>query len=157
MSQGPAHTPESSALRLQDFNEPVLRLATAPNVQKNMSGQSEFGEQRVDFVDGDFASACEVLASRQGHQPFDIVLTSESIYNDVSARQLIEGCHQCLAGDGCAYVAAKSHYFGVAQAGGLAKFKRMVEEDGRLEWEVARRVDDGVSNVREVLRLTRMR
>jgi SAM-dependent methyltransferase len=139
----------------QDFNEPVLRMAAAPNVRKNVEALSTSSAENVKFVDGDFESACTLLASKPDLCPFDIVLTSESIYNDRSAQQILDGCDQCLATNGCVYVAAKSHYFGVAQAGGLAKFKRMVDQDGRFCWEVTRRADDGMSNVREVLLLKR--
>ena len=140
---------------LQDFNEPVLRMATAPNVARNVQGATRLGQDVVTFVDGDFQSACALLASGDAFCPFDIIMTSESIYNDSSARQILAGCDQCLSQQGCAYVAAKSHYFGVAQAGGLAKFKGMVKQDNRFCWEVTRRVDDGLSNVREVLLLRR--
>ena len=54
--------------------------------------------------------------------------------------------------DGVIYVAAKAYYFGVG--GGSRAWLRACEEDGTFVCEVVRRVEDGKSNLREIIRMT---
>lgn len=123
-----------------------------PNVAFNADAAAQ---RRAAFLCGDFASACTLLAQASAFRPFDLVLTAESIYNAHSAQQILEGCDACLSAAGRVVLAAKSHYFGVG--GGLAAFKAQVARHGAFEARVMRRIDDGASNVREVLQLTRRR
>lgn len=109
--------------------------------------------KRCRFMSGDFKSVCSSLASEAGGPSFDLVVTSESIYNPRSAQQILDGCRECLKPDGVLLVASKSHYFGVG--GGLAAFKKLVETDGGFSLSVDWRSDDGASNIREVLLLQR--
>lgn len=128
----------------------VLTAATMPNVALNCTIYGvPLTDGRVTFVSGDFLSACQHLAKQPSFVPFDLVLTSESIYNIQSAKQLLKGCAECLAKDGCLLLAAKIHYFGVG--GSLAGFKRLAETDGQFVCTVVHRMDDGASNVREIL------
>lgn len=59
---------------------------------------------------------------------------------------------QCLKSPtGFCLLAAKSFYFGVG--GGIAAFKKLVQEDGRLTCTTIKVIDDGLSNKREILHL----
>jgi hypothetical protein len=155
MASNSAFTAEFMPMRvaMQDFNEPVLRLCTAPNVAKNCEQNQLEPACSARYISGDFESACAMLAASNGFVPFDVIITSESVYNDASAHQIVQGCDKCLSQQGCVYVASKSHYFGVG--GGLVKFKGLIDGDGRFSWCLVRRWDDGQSNIREVLRLVR--
>ena len=126
---------------------------TAANVGKNAETHSLDLKHEARYLAGDFGSACSMLRSDAAFKPFDIILTAETVYNEASARQIVQGCQECLTNDGRVYVASKSHYFGVG--GGLAKFKRLLDQDGRFSWSMVRRWDDGNSNIREVLKLVR--
>lgn len=137
---------------VQDLNKAVLQLATMPNVSGN-AGADISALRRARFLCGDFASACSLLAEHEGLASFDLILTSESIYNVHSAQQILDGCSQCLKPGGQALVAAKQYYFGVG--GSVATFKEMVSKGADFDSAVVRRIDDGASNVREVLMLTR--
>lgn len=53
---------------------------------------------------------------------------------------------------GEAYVAAKSYYFGVG--GSTAAFRGLVERDGELVAVDLGSIQDGVSNKRELIKLT---
>jgi hypothetical protein len=121
-----------------------------PNVALNCANYGILTtDGRISFVSGDFLSTCQHLAKLPSFVPFDLVLTSESIYNTESAKQLLKGCAACMAQDGCLLLAAKSHYFGVG--GSLAAFKKLAEADGQFVCTVVHRIDDGASNVREIL------
>lgn len=136
----------------QDFNSEVLKAATLANVCTTLRDHGRPGDiARCRFVSGDFESVCTLLAPSTMGPAFDLVVTSESIYNPRSAQQILDGCKSCLKRDGVLLVASKSHYFGVG--GGLAAFKKMVAKDGHFSLEVDWRSDDGASNIREVLLL----
>ena len=53
---------------------------------------------------------------------------------------------------GCAYIAAKTYYFGVG--GGTSSFKQLLKQEGMLEARVVAMLDDGKGNKREILKLT---
>jgi hypothetical protein len=145
---------QGSTQYLQDFNKQVLTAATMPNVALNCTKYDiSLTDGQPLFVAGDFLSTCKYLAMQPSFVPFDLVLTSESIYNMQSAKQLLQGCGECMRENGCLLLAAKSHYFGVG--GGLAAFKRLAEVDGQFVCSVVSRIDDGASNVREILCLHR--
>lgn len=135
-----------------DFNEAVLLGATHPNVEA-AARQHGAAADRARYISGDFASVSGHLCHEPGFQPFDMILTAESIYNLQSARQVVGCCMQCMTEGGMAYIAAKSHYFGVG--GGLAAFKRLVDAEPSLRVTDIIKFDDGVSNVREVLVITK--
>ncbi|EOD19321.1 hypothetical protein EMIHUDRAFT_45571, partial [Emiliania huxleyi CCMP1516] len=81
---------------------------------------------------------------------FDLILTSDTIYDAGAARRLWHLiASQLRRPVGLALVAAKSYYFGVG--GSVAAFRTLVEEDGRFSCTSARVVEDGASNRREVL------
>lgn len=121
-----------------------------PNVALNTHAAAQ---RRAAFLCGDFASACALLSQARGFQCFDLILTAESIYNPHSAQQILEGCDVCLSRHGRVLIAAKSHYFGVG--GGLAAFKSQVARHRAFDICVVQRIDNGASNVREVLQLER--
>jgi hypothetical protein len=81
---------------------------------------------------------------------FDLILSSETIYESESAARL---CGLILAQlrrpSGVALVAAKSYYFGVG--GSVAAFRSRVEADGRFTCSTVKVIEDGASNRREVL------
>lgn len=80
------------------------------------------------------------------------MLTAETIYSPEAQRSLLAAIKACLRpGAGLAYVASKSHYFGVG--GGTAAFAALAAADGTFECSQAAVLDDGLSNRREILRL----
>lgn len=130
----------------------VLAHATAPNVIRN-TDQQKNNRSEAHFVDGDFQSAAKMISASFGPKSCDVILTAESIYNSNSAQQLLEAFDLCLTEQGSMLLAAKSFYFGVG--GSIASFKKRVETDGRFNWQVLTRIDDGTNNVREVLFMSR--
>jgi hypothetical protein len=141
-------------LDVQDLNQAVLELATAPNVRANLqTKRMDVADQEISFVDGDFHKAAIAVAERLGAKCCDYILTAESIYNTNSAHQLLQACDVCLSDSGAVLLAAKRYYFGVG--GSLAAFKKMVDLQGLFQWDNVATIDDGSNNVREVLRLTR--
>ncbi|XP_076045473.1 histidine protein methyltransferase 1 homolog isoform X2 [Oratosquilla oratoria] len=153
---------------LQDYNEEVINYMTIPNAILNLSGVKQ-AEERVRFFSGDWGSLCEVLessiATQEEEEPawkkmkgekyfpekfkFDLILTSETIYNPDSYGKLLKIFKKTLKSDAKVFLAAKSYYFGVG--GGTYQFKKLIEEDGVFDVKSICTNDDGVR--REILEL----
>lgn len=83
---------------------------------------------RCRFFSGDWSTFLALLLKTDPSTKYDMILTSETIYNTASYPALHETLHKLLAADGRVYLATKSHYFGVG--GGLHLFESFVEERG---------------------------
>lgn len=80
------------------------------------------------FFSGDWSTYLPLLLKKDPPLKFDIIFTSETIYNTDYYPALHETLHRLLAADGLVYLATKAHYFGVG--GGLHLFETFVEEKG---------------------------
>ncbi|XP_048125082.1 histidine protein methyltransferase 1 homolog isoform X2 [Alosa alosa] len=102
------------------------------------------------FFSGDWTSFLSLIQQRSPAHKYDIILTSETIYNTDYYAALHALLHRLLADDGQVLLATKAHYFGVG--GGLLLFERFVEERGVFETRRLLDVDEGLQ--RHVLSLT---
>ncbi|XP_017268377.1 histidine protein methyltransferase 1 homolog [Kryptolebias marmoratus] len=84
--------------------------------------------RRCHFFSGDWRSFHPLVLKVESQPRFDIIFTSETIYNTEYYPALHETLHNLLAPDGLVYLATKSHYFGVG--GGLHLFETFVEQRG---------------------------
>lgn len=80
------------------------------------------------FFSGDWSTFLDLVKKEKPHPKYDIIFTSETIYNTAYYPALHETLHKLLAPDGLVYLATKSHYFGVG--GGLHLFETFVEQRG---------------------------
>lgn len=80
------------------------------------------------FFSGDWSSFLALVLKTDPPPKYDIIFTSETIYNTAYYPALHETLHKLLAPGGLVYLATKSHYFGVG--GGLHLFKTFVEQRG---------------------------
>lgn len=81
---------------------------------------------RCRFFSGDWSTFLTLLLENDPPPKYDVIFTSETIYNTAYYPALHEALHRLLAKDGLVYVATKSHYFGVG--GGLHLFETFVAE-----------------------------
>ena len=126
----------ASTVDFQDYNAAVLRLVTAPNVALNTSGlfsddadlqtiQHRLAEDSVSidvstvsaksrFYSGSWESLKSLLSNAQdaSHQSYDVILTSETVYELDYIPSLVSLIRSLLAPGGYALVAAKASYFG---------------------------------------------
>lgn len=82
---------------------------------------------------------------------YDIIITSETIYNSKYYEKLLNLFKSRLKSDGRIYLAAKSHYFGVG--GNVLDFCKLLNDDGIFNSEVVWKSTTGLQ--REILLLTR--
>ncbi|XP_074531986.1 histidine protein methyltransferase 1 homolog [Halichoeres trimaculatus] len=80
------------------------------------------------FFSGDWSTFLALVKQESPHPRYDIIFTSETIYNTAYYPALHQTLHQLLAPHGLVYLATKSHYFGVG--GGLHLFETFVEQRG---------------------------
>jgi hypothetical protein len=142
----------------------VLEELTMPNVLLNIpmtamtNGESP-SPPETRFFAGDWASLLATILGPENRK-YDLILTSETIYNLDNQAKLIDIFKDCLTppadssedekSGGEVLVAAKSFYFGVG--GGLQEFRRRLESDG-FGVDVMAKSETGVS--RQILRAIR--
>eukprot|EP00803_Ostreobium_quekettii_P006016 evm.model.scf_97.11 EVM.evm.TU.scf_97.11 scf_97:131529-133617(+) len=141
-------------VHFQDFNSEVLHALTSVTVAANQGTLPESSQRaKVRYFSGDFRQIPEKLIKEGLGGKYDIILTSETLYCEDTQYPLMEAIRQCLKpSGGIAYIASKTHYFGVG--GGTGRFKEMVENSGVMECKTVWKASDGVSNQREILTLT---
>merc|ERR1712137_1187858 len=87
-----------------------------------------------------------------GHITYDVILAAETIYKTDSYGDLAALLETCLAPAGAAWFSGKRYYFGCG--GGTTSFSAFLRDRG-FEVEVCRNFEDGRSNVRDILKVTR--
>ena len=149
-------------VHFQDYNDDVIEYVTIPNVLLNLSqqnGQCQLELSTFDVVEtvrkccrffsGDWGSVADFInPERDRDLMYDVILTSETIYAVESHAKLYHFIKRHLKKpDGEAYVAAKTHYFGVG--GGTRSFEKLVTTDALFDVSVCKVYSDGVQ--REIL------
>nr|SVE75347.1 EOG090X0C09 [Daphnia dolichocephala] len=127
-------------VHFQDYNAEVLSLCTIPNVILNNPDVNG----KVKFFAGDWGSLHHKLHS------YDIILTSETIYNPENYTKLIGIFEDTIKKNGVIYVAAKHFYFGVG--GNLYEFEKLLRQNGRWNTSVCFCSNEGVK--REILKIS---
>lgn len=80
---------------------------------------------------------------------YDIIFTSETIYNPKNQRKLLDCLYKKLKPNGLVLLAAKTHYFGVG--GDLREFEKLMDEDERFVYKTVWSSQKGIQ--REILEL----
>lgn len=127
-------------------NESVLQHITIPNVITNAADTTTVKEKCC-FFSGDWAN---YVAKTSDQEMFDVILTSETIYNTRNYGKIIRVLREKLKSDGICYLAAKQHYFGVG--GSIGQFKSAVSKSGGFQVETVYTCTENVA--REILQIT---
>lgn len=146
-----------ATVHFQDYNAEVLKLFTIPNVALNVSSKKVSGvissqkdvlesmQNSCQFISGDWSTTRSLLKPAS----YDIILTSETIYNINMQHWLYELIKYCLKPGGVVFIAAKTYYFGVG--GGTEQFANIVLKDGMFDIRTVCTHSNGVR--REILRM----
>lgn len=137
----------AKSVHVHDYNEEVIHDVSAVNMALN----NATGD--ICYFCGAWDSLPEVLGRR-----YDLVLSAETVYAREQSEALARCVLETMGENGEAYVAGKSYYFGVG--GGMSLFKNDVrvcaEQRGmKVEIVTVKEIRDGVSNVREIVRVSR--
>lgn len=119
----------ASRVAFQDYNSKVLEYVTLPNILLNSSHPPVEAEDgyydieldedisvKAEFYYGDWSLLSNIIPGK-----FDVILTSETIYDSESMISLLLLIADKLAEDGVCLVAGKSNYFGCSGSMGLFK------------------------------------
>ncbi|CAB0005604.1 unnamed protein product [Nesidiocoris tenuis] len=129
-----------ASVHFQDYNRDVIVYFTIPNVQLN-------GDEllpKSQFWSGDWKSYENVDDSQ-----FDVIITSETIYNPQSYQKLHDVIRKKLKPGGSAYLAGKSYYFGVG--GSIKGFMDFVVRENVLQAVSLWSNDEGKGKLNDVI------
>lgn len=154
----------ASKVHFQDYNSTVIEQLTIPNVFLNCEEEGDDENRanedsspaakrrsmeknhalidRCSFFSGDWVSFLSLIQSQDPALKYDLVFTSETIYNTDYYPSLHDVFHKLLAEHGVVYLATKSHYFGVG--GGLYLFESFVEAKNVFQIKSLREIDQGL-------------
>ncbi|XP_054707434.1 histidine protein methyltransferase 1 homolog isoform X3 [Uloborus diversus] len=141
---------KGATVTFQDFNAEVLELLTMTNVLLNNPNLSSY-ESQCQFLYGDWTCIKEKYFSgcHDEIMKYDVILTSETIYDKASMKKLLDLIKSSLKATGIVYLAAKTHYFGVG--GGIIDFEDLLMADGTFEISDVHKIKAGVE--RQILKL----
>ena len=97
---------------------------------------------RCRFFSGDWRTYLPLVLREDPSPKYDIIFTSETIYNAAYYPALHDTLQGLLAQEGLVYLATKAHYFGVG--GGLHLFETFVEQRGVFRVERLWDMDEGL-------------
>ncbi|XP_065602987.1 histidine protein methyltransferase 1 homolog [Cyrtonyx montezumae] len=155
-------------VHFQDYNSTVIEEITMPNVVANcVSGDSKVESKddrkntkppskrhkkseclpdklsKCRFFSGGWSEVSQLLlGSSKPCSKYDLILTSETIYNPDYYGTLHDTLAQLLAKNGRVYLASKVHYFGVG--GGTYLFEKFIEERKVFRSSIVKEVEEGL-------------
>ena len=130
-----------------DYNEDVLNEITIPNTLINQPANGSTAK----FFSGDWRSFEEQFLMKEiksEDKKFDLILSSETIYNEENHTKLVSIFRNYLKKDGEVLVAGKTFYFGVG--GGMRQFENVVKQEN-LDCSQVMTYDSGVK--REIIKV----
>ena len=137
----------STHVTFHDLNYSVLESATIPNIWLNGPALAD----RSEFLYGPWSGSQELLKS---NGRYNLISTADTLYDPQALHELHDLLCDLLELDGVAIVAAKRFYFGVG--GGVSSFMAIANRLGKARVRVASSVEDGSSNIRDILEFRRI-
>ncbi|NXD93368.1 MET18 methyltransferase, partial [Chaetorhynchus papuensis] len=159
---------KANRVHFQDYNSTVIDEITLPNVVANCinegrrmgNGKDRKASKppskrarkaegspdvlnRCRFFSGEWSQVSQLLLSSNKHfSKYDIILTSETIYNPDYYSALHDTLSELLHKKGCVYLASKVHYFGVG--GGIYLFEKFIEKKNVFRTSMVKTIDQGL-------------
>ncbi|CAI5445942.1 unnamed protein product [Caenorhabditis angaria] len=124
---------------VQDFNSSVIQCFTLPNFCSNE------GKAQIESASIPWEKVPETIENNS----YDVILSSETIYNEKDYENLHNAVVSALKSDGVAYFAAKMFYFGVG--GNVPSFLDFVNNLGILEAKILKIIDASVQRMKDYL------
>ncbi|NXR11167.1 MET18 methyltransferase, partial [Semnornis frantzii] len=155
---------KAEKVHFQDYNSTVIDKITLPNTVANCVNEGH-GDDRKNskppskrpkvaeclpdvltkcrFFSGEWSAVTQLLlSSNKSFSKYDVILTSETIYNPNYYNALHDTLAQLLDTNGRVYLASKVHYFGVG--GGIHLFEKFVEERNVFRTSIVKTIDKGL-------------
>jgi len=136
----------------QDYNAEVIKGITIPNYLANIGDRNDLN-CKTHFISGPWDTFCKSISKYE--KAFDLILTSETIYNTSHYSSLIEIFDFCLSPKGRVLLAAKVNYFGVG--GGVRQFEMALVDlkstESKWSFQTVQVLEDNVK--REIVEIKR--
>ncbi|PIO69290.1 hypothetical protein TELCIR_08894 [Teladorsagia circumcincta] len=126
----------ASHVTLHDFNDCVIQCFTKENLRLNGVEESKYT-----LVSGPWTDFRSTVKTRC----FDLILTSETIYNPEDYDALHDAFDYALSSSGVIWVAAKVFYFGVG--GDIPTFTDFVQKKGVFKVETKQTISADIPRV----------
>ncbi|KAM7107761.1 histidine protein methyltransferase 1 homolog isoform 1-T3 [Ciconia maguari] len=159
---------KAEKVHFQDYNSTVIDEITLPNAVANcMKAGNRMGSgddkktskpplkrprkaeclpdvlTKCRFFSGEWSEVSQLLlSSNKPFSKYDLILTSETIYNPEYYGALHDTLAQLLDKNGRVYLASKAHYFGVG--GGIYLFEKFIEERNVFRTSIVKIIDKGL-------------
>ncbi|KFV80117.1 Histidine protein methyltransferase 1, partial [Struthio camelus australis] len=159
---------KAEKVHFQDYNSTVIDEITLPNTVANCIDDGNGTGCRDDrktskppskkfkktkrlpdlltkcrFFSGEWSEVSQLLLnSNKPFSKYDLILTSETIYNPDYYSALHDTLSQLLDKKGHVYLASKAHYFGVG--GGVHLFEKFIEERNVFRTNTVKIIDKGL-------------
>jgi 2-polyprenyl-3-methyl-5-hydroxy-6-metoxy-1,4-benzoquinol methylase len=133
-----------SKVAFQDYNREVLETITQGYIEQ-INSKYNLGLSNYAMIDGDWKDF-----DSQGEK-FDIIVSADTIYNIENYDSLYNVIINNLKNPGICFICSKKFYFGVG--GGTNQFIDFVNKKGDFNIFIAKEINDGVSNIRQILEL----
>ncbi|KFQ20631.1 Histidine protein methyltransferase 1, partial [Merops nubicus] len=159
---------KAEKVHFQDYNSTVIDKITLPNVVANCmndsSRTSSGGNKKTTkpplkrlkkaeclpdaltkcrFFSGEWSEVSQLLlSSNEPFSKYDIIVTSETIYNPEYYGALHDTLARLLDKNGRVYLASKVYYFGVG--GGTYLFEKFIEERNVFRATIVKTIDKGL-------------
>ncbi|XP_056424868.1 histidine protein methyltransferase 1 homolog [Hyla sarda] len=154
----------SKVVHFQDYNSTVVEEITIPNALVNCDSNdltnniNEPSGKRIKksdakpglltkcrFFSGEWSQFTQLMKNQEPPMKYNVILTSETIYNPTYYNALHEVFRNLLADDGIVYLASKSHYFGVG--GGVHLFETFIKENKVFDIHTLKVHNDGLQRM----------
>uniref|UniRef100_A0A8C5LUX4 protein-histidine N-methyltransferase n=1 Tax=Leptobrachium leishanense TaxID=445787 RepID=A0A8C5LUX4_9ANUR len=155
---------KAKEVHFQDYNSTVIGEITIPNtlvncdndktsrcVQESSPKRPRMSESgllsRCRFFSGEWSQFVQLIQNEIPPKTYDVILTSETIYNPSYYSVLHSVFQSLLSRNGIVYLATKSHYFGVG--GGVHLFETFIRERNVFCVKTLQVYDDGLQRQHE--------
>lgn len=150
----------------QDFNKEVLEKITLEYILQLDNRYQLNLIEKTAFADGDWKNLPQKLQNNEfacygdakpenffkdDNKKFDIIISADTLYNIENYEILYENIIKNLNNPGICFIASKKYYFGVG--GGTSQFMEFVKGKNELDIKCTHEINDGISNMRQILEL----
>ncbi|NXS62043.1 MET18 methyltransferase, partial [Brachypteracias leptosomus] len=155
---------KAANVHFQDYNSTVIDKITLPNAVANCVNEGSGDDREISktpskrpkkaegppdvlsrcrFFSGEWSQVSQLLlSSNKPFSKYDVIVTSETIYNPDYYGALHDTLAQLLDKNGRVYLASKIHYFGVG--GGIYLFEKFIEERNMFRTSIVKTIDKGL-------------
>ena len=156
-----------SYVLFQDFNKEILEKITLDYIIQINNGYKLDLTKNSAFIDGDWKDLTsrlnnldfftygngnkESFFKENNSKKFDIIVSADTLYNVENYDSLYKNIISNLNNPGICFISSKKYYFGVG--GGTSQFIDYVTQKNELDISCVHEINDGMSNIRQILEL----